>query len=98
AATAECIQMAREPGEILAACEMLLRTTRELLLGEQRHYQRGAASFPAVFHAAYPELKADLQHILLACERQAAYGLSVVSLYHELMIHMAQAFTGIQYS
>jgi hypothetical protein len=98
AETVERITASYDPGELLSACETLLRTTRDLLLSEQRQVQCNETTFPAVFHAAYPELKGDLQHILLACERQDAFSLSVVSLYHELMIHMAQAFTGVAYS
>ena len=35
---------------------------------------------------------------MLACERQDTFHFTLMSLYHELMIHMAQAFTGIEYS
>jgi hypothetical protein len=98
AETVERVKRSREPGELLSACETLLRATRDLLLDEQRQVLHGEASFPAVFRAGYPELKADLQHILLACERQDVFALNLVSLYHELMIHTAQAFTGVQYS
>jgi hypothetical protein len=98
AETVERVMLARESGELLSACETLLRTTRDLLLAEQRQVHCSEATFPAIFRAGYPELKADLQHILLACERQDLFSLSIVSLYHELMIHMAQAFTGVEYS
>ena len=96
AVTVDRVMLSHEPGELLAACETLLRTTRDLLLAEQRQVCR-ETTFPAVFDSAYPELKADLQHILLACERRDARGLSIVSLYHELMAHMALAFTGVSY-
>jgi hypothetical protein len=75
-----------------------LQTTRNLLLAEQQQIQRSETTFPAVFKAAYPELKGDLQHLMLACERQDRFNFNLISLYHELMIHMARAFSGIEYS
>ena len=87
-----------KPEALLPACEALLNTTRALLLAEQQEVQRNDSTFSAVFHAAYPEIKGDLQHIMLACERQDMFHFMLMSLYHELMIHMAQAFTGIEYS
>jgi hypothetical protein len=85
---------------LLVACEQLLNTTRELLLVEQRQLPDSEATFPTAFGAGYPELKADLQHILLACERQDMFSLKgpLVSLYHELALAMTQAVTGIRYS
>lgn len=83
---------------LLSACETLLHATRNLLLAEQQVVQRQDTSFAAVFRAAYPELKGDIQHLMLACERQDWFNLNLISLYHELMIHMAQAFTGVTYS
>ncbi len=98
AETVKRVTNASVSDEILEACEILLNTTRELLLAEQRQVQRSAKTFLEVFDAAYPELKGDLQHLMLACERQDMYNFNLVSLYHELMVHMAQAFTGIEYS
>jgi hypothetical protein len=95
--TVERMIQAHTPGEMLDACETLLSTTRALLLDEQRQIQR-PATFPDVFRAAYPELKADLQHILLACEQRDLSKLSIVSFYHELMIHIAWAISGVPYS
>jgi hypothetical protein len=92
------VRAARRPDALLAACETLVDATREMLLAEQREVRRPDSTFPEVFRAAYPELKGDLQHILLACERGSVSGLDLVSLYHELMIHMAEALTGIPYS
>ena len=96
----ERVTLAHTPEELLAACETLLDLTRDLLLAEQREVQRSTTSFPAVFNAAYPEFKGDLQHVLLACERQDLFSLQdkLMSVYHELMIHLAQARTGIEYS
>ena len=54
----------------------------------------------AAFGAGYPELKGDLQHLLLACERRDGFSLKrvLVSLYHELALAMANAETGIRYT
>jgi hypothetical protein len=100
AETARCIIISYEPDELLSACEALLRTTRELLLVEQRRSLRHETTFPVTFNAAYPELKRDLQGVLLACERQDMFSLkgSLVSLYHEMSRGIAQVFTGIEYS
>jgi hypothetical protein len=96
--TVDRVTKATDPGELLSACETLLHTTRDLLLTEQQEVQRNETTFPAVFDAAYPELKGDLQHLMLACARQDMFNFNLMSLYHELMVHMAQAFTGIEYS
>lgn len=91
---------AQEPAELLTAVEALLRATREFLLAEQRHTLRQATTFPAVFDAAYPELKRDLQGVLLGCERQDLFSLktSLLSLYHELSRAIAQVLTGVEIS
>ncbi len=98
AATIDRIVNATDPEEVLAACELLLGSTRALLLAEQQTVQGNETTFPAVFDSAYPELKGDLQHLMLACERQEFFSSTLMSLYHELMIHMAQATTGVEYS
>jgi hypothetical protein len=98
--TVDRIVQTQDPDELLAACEMLLHTTRDLLLAEQRQIQRSETTFPAVFHAGYPELKGALQHVMLACERQDMFALKgpLLSLYHELALGMAHVFTGIRYT
>ncbi len=96
--TVEQLTHSCEPDELLEACERLLNSTRELLLSEQWEVHCGAASFPGVFRAGYPELKGDLQHLMLACERRDLFNFNLVSLYHELMIHLAEATTGVRYS
>jgi hypothetical protein len=98
AETVDRVTQATDPGELLSACETLLNVTRDLLLTEQQKVQCSATTFSAVFDGAYPELKGDLQHLMLACERQDMFNFTLMSLYHELMIHMTQAFTGIAYS
>lgn len=98
AGTVRRVTHATDPGELLAATERLLETTRELLLLEQQAAMQVETTFAEVFDAAYPELKGDLQHLMLACERGDWLNLTLVSLYHELMIHMAQVFRGIQYT
>lgn len=99
-ATVERVTLAHEPDDLLAACETLLHTTRDLLLAEQWQILRSETTFPAVFHAAYPELKGALQHVLLACERQDIFALNdlLVSLYHELSLHLTWALTGVEFS
>jgi len=99
AATLHRAVAAHEPAELLATTEALLRSARDFLLAEQRRTLRHETTFPVVFDSAYPELKRDLQGILLGCERQDMYGLktSLLSLYHELSRMLAQAFTGVEY-
>lgn len=78
----------------------LIRASRAFLLLEQQEALCGERTFPEVFGAAYPELKGDLQHALLACEREDMVMLraKLMSFYHEVMIHLAQALTGVEYS
>ena len=96
----ERVNHAHTPAALVVACEALLATTRAFLLDEQRQLTRGATPFPVLFNAAYPEFKGDVQHVKLACEREDMFMLreSLLSLYHELMVHMAEAYTGIEYS
>jgi predicted nucleotidyltransferase len=100
AQTMQRLTFAATADETLAACETLIGTSRDLLLSEQREALRSERAFPDVFRAAYPELKGDLQHALLACEREDMFMLrpKLMSLYHEVMIHLAQALTGVEYS
>jgi hypothetical protein len=100
ATTVERMTRAHDPNELLSACEMLLNTTRNLLLVEQRQIHDDKATFPAAFGAGYPELKAGLQHVLLACERQDLFALRgpLLSLYRELSLAIARGSTGIEYS
>lgn len=91
---------ATTPADLLAACDQLLQTTRDLLLTEQRQVADSAIGYPAAFGAGYPELKNGLQHVLLACERQDRFALQVplLSLYHELSRMIAEATTGVVYT
>lgn len=100
AETLERLTNASTPADLLAACDQLLQTTRDLLLAEQRQVADKATGYPAAFGAGYPELKNGLQHVLLACERQDRFGLQVplLSLYHELSRMIAQATTGVAYT
>ena len=100
AATVEHISASFDPHELLSACETLLHSTRDLLLAEQRSVPRHGASFPEVFHSAYPELQNDLHHVMLACERQDLFSLktSLVSLYKELSLAIARVISGVEYS
>lgn len=89
---------ATSPAEVLAACEELLGATRDFLLAEQREVHRGEASFGDALDAAYPELMGDLHHAMVAAEESDPWRLTVVPLSHELMVHIAQARTGVEYS
>lgn len=89
---------ASKPEAVVAACETLIRTTRDLLITEARTCLHGESTFPVVLRAGYPEFKADLLHVMLACERGDASALDLVSIHHELMIHAAQALDGIERS
>lgn len=99
AALVERVTVAVEPSELAAACEDLLLATRRFLLAEQAEIDRNKRSYAEVFGPAYPELKGDLLHVLLACERKDLFSLKdkLLSLYHELSIHTAWASTGIGY-
>lgn len=91
---------ATDPDELLATCEELLNSTHALLLAEQRQFADDNVTYRSAFGAGYPELKGDLQHILLACERKDRFSLKrlLVSLYHELSLAVAKAERGISYS
>lgn len=100
AAIVGCVLDAVAPRELLEATDTLLQRTRALLLAEQRHHLRQDTSFPAAFDAAYPELKRDLQGVMLACERQNMFALktSLFSLLHEMSQGIAQVTTGVAHS
>ena len=98
ASTVDRVVTAMAPQAVLDAVDALLATTRALLLAEQRAVLRGEASYAEVFAAGYPELKRDLQAILLACEQAdlfAAKG-AVLSLLHEMSRGIAQVVTGVE--
>ncbi len=94
------IKQTTNPDELLHACDQLLTTTRALLLAEQQRQPHGETNFRAAFGAGYPELKGDLQHLLLACERADLLEAKrlLVSLYHEVALAVAQGATGVRYS
>lgn len=89
-----------EPDALVRLCDELLATTRALLLTEQQRQPHSAANFRRAFGAGYPELKGDLQHLLLACKRQDLLEAKrlLVSLYHEVALAVAQGATGVGYS
>jgi hypothetical protein len=96
----ERITQTTEAEELLLTCENLLATTRDLLQTEQGRILCHETTYPAVFDGAYPELKADLQRVILACEERDMFRLksSFVSLYHELSRGLAQVISGVEYS
>jgi predicted nucleotidyltransferase len=98
AATLDAVTTAVTPESLVAATDRLLRTTRSLLLQAQAEALRRETSYPAVLDGAYPELKGDLQHVLLAAEREEWFDLKLAYFTHELLIHMATAETGVPFS
>jgi hypothetical protein len=92
--------VAFEPGELLAATGALLEVTRDFLLAEQRGSLYSVTDFPIVFESGYPELKRDLQAVMLACERRDLFSLkgSLLSLLHELSRGIARVNTGVPYA
>jgi hypothetical protein len=97
AATLDAVTTAVTPAALLAATDTLLRTTRALLVSEQAAVLRRDRTHAEVLDAAYPELKGDLQHVKLAAERRDWFDLKLFSFYHELLIHLAEAETGVPY-
>lgn len=100
AESAQRLILALEPDELLAATESLLRATRGFLLAEQRQSLCSESDFPAVFDSGYPELKRDLQAVMLACEKGDLFSLksSLLSLLHEVSRGVAEATTGVSYT
>jgi hypothetical protein len=98
--TAHCVTTFTDPVELLAATEILLQTTRDLLLAEQRGIISQEETFASVFNSAYPELKRDIQAILLGCQRQNQMEIrgSLVSLYHELSCGMRLVYNRAEYT
>ncbi len=98
AATVDRVVTAMAPQEVMDAVDALLATTRDLLLAEQRAVLHSATTYADVFDAGYPELKRDLQAIMLACEQRdlfAAKG-AILSLLHEMSRGIAQVVTGVE--
>ena len=88
-----------DPNELLSATRNLLHTTREFLLAEQRQFLCSETDFCTVFNSGYPELKRDLQAVMLACEQRDLFSLkgSLLSLLHELSCGVAEVTTGVSY-
>jgi hypothetical protein len=99
AETAHRMTVALDPGELLSATGILLETTRGFLLAEQRQFLCSETDFPTVFDSGYPELKRDIQAVMLACEQQDLFSLkgSLLSLLHEVSRGVAQVTTGVSY-
>ena len=96
----DSVTTAATPTDLIAACDALLEAVRTLLLCEQAESQRVEPSIEARLGAAYPELRADVQRVLLACERHdlLAAQTKLYSFLHELHFHLAQGERGIEYS
>ena len=85
------------PAELQHEVEALMDATRDLLLAEQRRLRRPPRPLAEVYGPLYPELKADIQHLILACERGDAFNFNMMSLLHELQLHLAWAQEGVAY-
>jgi hypothetical protein len=85
------------PKDLLTSADLLMKTTRDLLTCEWAALLGDPVSCAAAFGPGYPELKGDIQHILLGCEREDLFTLKgpLVSLYHELSRMLAEV-TGAQ--
>ena len=99
AESARCTMVALDPDELLSATKILLQTTRDFLLAEQRRALCSETDFPTVFDSGYPELKRDLQAVMQACEERDLFSLkgSLLSLLHEVSRGVAKVTTGVSY-
>jgi hypothetical protein len=99
AESAQRMIVACDPDELLSATRILLRTTREFLLAEQQQFLCSETDFTTVFDSGYPELRRDVQAVLLACEQRDLFSLkgSLLSLLHELSRGVAKVTTGVSY-
>lgn len=91
------LRSARDPAGLVAAADAVVRSTRALLLAEQRAILLRPATYAEAFAGGYPELRGDLQHVLLACERGEASALDIVSVLHEVMVGIGSVATGVEY-
>lgn len=100
AESASLVIAALDPDELLVATEALLQTTRTFLLAEQQQFLCSAADFRTVFDSGYPELKRDIQSIMLACQQRDLFSLkgSLLSLLHEMSRGVARVATGVPYT
>ena len=91
--------LALDPDELLSATRTLLKSTREFLLAEQRQFLCSETDFRTEFDSGYPELKRDLQAVMLACEQRDLFTLkgSLLSLLHEISCAIALVTTGVSY-
>ena len=98
--SARCMLTALAPDELLSETKTLLQNTREFLVGEQRKHPDSETDFRTVFDSGYPELKRDLQEVMISCERRDLFSLrgSLLSLLHEMSCGIAEAATGVSYS
>ncbi|MCB2155442.1 hypothetical protein KQI84_11185 [bacterium] len=87
-----------EPRQIVAECEELMRATRSFLLAEHAEVHRSKKTMSEVFDSAYPELKADLQHVMLACERGDRFAMRLTSPIYEVLVHMVEAQSDVWHS
>lgn len=86
--------------EIFEATCHLMQSTRDLIVSEQNQMTQSQTNYSDVFDSGYPELKRDLQGVMLACERRDPFGLktSLLSLMHELSRGVAQVERSVNYT
>lgn len=94
------ITSASSVNELIRAIDELLDSTHDLLLNRQASDLKVDPSYPTQLDSGYPELKSDLQHVILACERRDALAAQtkLLSFLHELHLHLARAADGVEYS
>jgi hypothetical protein len=85
--------------EVVSAVDELLESVRVILLAEQAEHLRVDSPYAEVLRGAYPELRADLQRVILACERRDPLSAhtKLYSYLHELHIHLSQAADGVDF-
>lgn len=91
---------ARDGAELETACSRIAEEVRTVLHGVQEETQCVQPHYAAQLGAGFPELEADLQRVLLACERGdlLAAQTKLFSFLHELHVHLAAGERGIAYS
>ena len=88
---AVAVATASDPAALVAATDALLDETRAVLLTAQRERLSTGVQLPEILHAAYPELRSDLQRAIVAAEREdrIAMQTKMMSFAHELSFHAA---------
>ena len=96
----EDYRAAKDPSSLLRSCEAIMESVRGVLLAEQKVTQVTETTFPMAIGTGYVELKAGLDHVLLACDRRDALSArtEAMGLYWEWSRVLAECFQGVSYS